>query len=257
MFGFSATPTGRADNRDLVVEGLFGPTLYTMSYQEAEAIGRVVPIVVEWLKIPAAGDPTNGATRPDVKERHGIWRHLARNQAIADRVGRMKEDEQILIMVKTIDHAAHLKKLLPDFTLCYAAKGMDENRIGRYVRDGLLPDDEPVMTPKRLDQLRRDFAAGTLRRVIANYVWSTGVNFRNLAVLVRADAAGSEIRDGQIPGRICRRVAGVKESALLIDCWDDWSTTFLNRSRSRRKNYQKRGWAQVWSDQPERPPVAG
>ena len=127
---------------------------------------------------------------------------------------------------------------------------MDQTRINKYIRSGLLPEDEPLMTPSRLKQLREDFSANKLKKVIANYVWSTGVNFKQLNVLVRADAAASEIRDGQIPGRVCRRVEGLKESAIMIDCWDEWSTTFLGRSRSRKNNYSKRGWSQIWSDLP-------
>lgn len=247
MFGFSATPKGRADGRDLVAEAVFGPVIHTLSYQEAEALGRVVPITVEWLRF-ASSDPTAGKRLPAAKERAGVWRHAARNRAVAERVRLFGPDEQVLVMVKTIDHAAHLKALLPEFTLCYASGGLSEERLSAYVRQGLLPADEPEMTPRRLGELRRAFAAGELKKVIANYVWSTGVNFRHLGVLVRADAAASAIRDGQIPGRICRRVPGAKESALLVDVWDDWSPTYLNRSRSRRRNYQSRGWSQVYSD---------
>lgn len=108
------------------------------------------------------------------------------------------------------------------------------------------------MTRDRMRSLRQGFAEGQVRRVIANNVWSTGVNFRNLGILVRADAAASSILDGQIPGRICRRVPGIKESALLVDVWDEWDDTFLRRSRSRRVNYTKRGWASVWADSTEK-----
>lgn len=249
MYAFSATPTGRMDGRDIIVESLFGPIIYTVSYQESQASGRVVPITVEWLRVNQ-GPNVHDYKLPALKERYGIWRNQYRNNLIAQRLKHFKDDDQIMIMVKTIDHAVHLRKLLPDFTLCYAANGMDQTRINKYIRSGLLPEDEPLMTPSRLKQLREDFSANKLKKVIANYVWSTGVNFKQLNVLVRADAAASEIRDGQIPGRVCRRVEGLKESAIMIDCWDEWSTTFLGRSRSRKNNYSKRGWSQIWSDLP-------
>lgn len=246
-FGFSATPKGRADGRDPEVEALFGPEIFTVSYQEAEAMGRVVPITVEWLRVPPGPDVA-GVDRMDLREKLGVWCNDARNDAIAARVREFGPDEQVLVMVKTIEHAVQLKSRLPEFTLAYAANGMDERRLGRYQAAGLLPEDEVGLDRRRVHELRRAFAAGTLKKVIANYVWSTGVNFRNLAVLVRADAAGSTIRDGQIPGRVCRRIPGVKESALLIDCWDDWTGPLYGKALSRRRNYQGKGWAQTWSE---------
>lgn len=260
MFGFSATPTGRADGRDILGEAIFGPVLYTIPYQEAQEAGRVVPITVEWLRVPDGPD-VSSFDNLTTKERIGIWANDKRNEAIAARVRQFDPDEQVVVMVKTIDHAVRLKSLMPEFTLVYAAGGMDDERLRRYVRDGLLGDGEEPMTRERLRDIREQFAAGTLKKVIANYVWSTGVNFPHLAVLVRADAASSEIKGGQIPGRICRRVPGVKESALLVDVWDDWDRTFLERSRARRANYTKRGWASVFSDpnaaQVQRPEMGG
>lgn len=247
MFGFSATPTGRSDGRDIEVEALFGPILYTMPYQEAVAAGRVVPITVEWLRVKR-GPEVGHINNPSYKEKYGIWQNADRNKMIADRAKQFDPDEQVVVMVKTIEHAVRLKQLLPDFTLCYAAKGMTPERIEGYVSSGMLSKDEPLMTKDRLRELRKQFAAGTLKKVISNYVWSTGVNFRNLAVLIRADAAASEIKAGQIPGRICRRVAGMKESAILIDCWDEWNKTFLGRSRTRRASYTRSGWAHLWSE---------
>jgi len=247
MIGFSATPKGRMDGRDVLLEAIFGPILYEFPYQEAQSAGRVVPITTEFLRVKEGPDVSGIGSIP-VREQVGIWTNQHRNKVIAERVKQFEPDEQVMIMVKTIEHAVRLKELLPDFTLIHAADGMDPERFREYVRSGMLQADEPQLTKDRLKTLRRDFASGKLKKVISNYVWSTGVNFVNLAVLVRADAAASEIADGQIPGRICRRVPGIKESALLIDVYDEWDQTFLERSRKRRVNYAKRGWEITFSD---------
>lgn len=244
MFGFSATPTGRMDGRDLEAEAIFGPIIYTISYQDAQMAGRVVPITVEWIR-PKGGPNLHGVSNPSRRDQVGIWTNLQRNQLIAERARACAPDEQVMIIVKTIEHAARLKQLLPEYTMCYAANGMDPERLNRYIRAGVLPQDEPLMTRDRLKDLREQFAAGTLKKVISNYVWSTGVDFRHLGVMIRADAAASEIRDGQIPGRVCRRVPGSKETAILVDVWDDWDVGYLSKSRSRRRNYEKRGWTQI------------
>lgn len=245
MVGFSATLGCRSDNRDAEIESLFGPTVYDLPYHEAQAMGRVVPITVEWIRVDTGHDPSDGFRLASARERAGIWRHEARNQAIADRCARFATDEQVLVMVKTIEHAAYLKQLMPEYELCYASGSMDEVRLAALQRQGVLPETERALTRQRLNAMRKEFASGKLKKVISNYVWSRGVNFRGLSVLVRADAASSETLNGQIPGRICRRIPGVKESALLVDVWDDWSRTFLNRSYARRRGYAKRQWTQV------------
>lgn len=245
MYGFSATLGVRSDRRDAEVEAIFGPTLYELPYHEAQAMGRVVPITVEWIRVDTGADPTDGLRLQAAKERAGVWRHDARNRAIADRCRLFAADEQVLVMVKTIEHAAYLKQLLPDYELCYASGSMDEDRLNRLKREGVLPDSETPLNRARLGRMREDFSAGRLKKVISNYVWSRGVNFRALSVLVRADAASSEILAGQIPGRICRRIPGVKESALLVDVWDDWNRGYLNRTFERRRSYAKRQWTQV------------
>lgn len=246
IFGLSASPKGRMDNRDVIGEAICGPVIHEMDYQEAEAMGRVVPITVEWLRIPTGPD-TAHLTNLAVKDKVAISQNAIRNQLIANRAKQFSPDEQVMIMVKTIDHAVHLKRLLPDFQLAYAANGMDSDRLQDYIKRGLLPADEPMMTQDRLRALRLDYASGKIKKVISNYVWSTGVNFKYLTVLIRADAAASKIRDIQIPGRVCRRVAGQKESALLIDCWDEWDDRLFRKTQSRSRNYREKGWTQIYT----------
>jgi superfamily II DNA or RNA helicase len=245
MFGFTATPTGRHDGRDPEIEALFGPILYTLTYQQSQAAGRVVPMTVEWLRIPSG--PTVTGLDPVIRERIGVWRNDERNQTIADRVRLIPADEQTLIITSTIDHAVRLRARLPEYTLCYAQNGMDQERLTDYQDLGLLPSTEEVMTKKRRETIRTEFAANRLKKVIANYVWSTGVDFPFLTHLIRADAGGrgKTIKAFQIPGRACRHVAGIKESATIIDCWDEWDDTMLDRSRYRRRLYQAQGWAQI------------
>jgi superfamily II DNA or RNA helicase len=243
VFGFTASGRGRHDARDPELEAVCGPVLYTMSYQEAQAGGRVVPITVHWLPIRSGPDLT-GAD-PVTRDRLGVWGNVDRNAAIAGYCRGLPPDVQTMVMVKTIDHIVALKALLPEYTMVYAAGGMDRDRLERYRAEGLVGAAEEPMTAARLRELRRRFADGRLVKVIFNYVWATGVNFRGLSVLVRGDASASEIRAVQIPGRVCRRIPGVKESAVLVDCWDAFDQTLLERSRARRRSYLSRGWTEA------------
>jgi superfamily II DNA or RNA helicase len=241
MFGFTATPTGRMDNADMKLESLFGPTIFYMSYPEAVKLDLVVPILVHWIDVMMQNNPAAGLV--DIPRlRHGIWRNQARNQIIANAVQKFGPDEQVLIMVTTFDHAVHLRQHLPDYTLCYAERN-DDDAFARFVKNGMLPADEPVMTPQRRQTLRQQFEAGQLKKVIATDVWSTGVSFNSLAVMVRADARSSEIMDTQIPGRVSR-LHDEKYMGIVIDCLDQFDSGFREAARKRRRHYEAKGWKQ-------------
>lgn len=244
MFGFTATPDGRMDNADMKLESLFGTVIFSMSYQEAVDLALVVPIHVRWLDVMLSDNPASG--RVDVpRQRWGIWRNNGRNEIIANTAREFTADEQVLIMVTTFDHAVHLRQFLPEFTLCYAERNDDED-FNRYVKSGMLPADEPIMTAERRQILRRQFEKGELKKVIATDVWSTGVNFHQLSVLMRADARSSEIMDAQIPGRVCRKHEQTgKQYGLVIDCLDQFDSGFREAARKRRRNYESKQWIQI------------
>jgi hypothetical protein len=243
MFGFTATPSGRIDNADKKLESLFGPIIFRMSYQEAVQYGLVVPIHVKWISCFMDTNPCQGLVEVP-RVRWGIWRNARRNQIIAEEANKFGPDEQVLIMVTTYDHAVHLRQYLPDFTLCHAER-KDDDAFDRFVKKGMLPEDEPVMTSARRSLLRTQFETGELKKVIATDVWSTGVSFNALSVLIRADARGSTILDSQIPGRVCRLHAeSDKQRGLVLDMIDEFDPGFREAARKRKRNYDTKGWTQ-------------
>jgi superfamily II DNA or RNA helicase len=248
-FGLSATPEGRADNADAKLEYLFGPLIFDMPWQEATELGLIVPIEARWVPIRMARNPAQG--RKDVaKKRWGIWRNEYRNAVIGHTVRQHGDDEQVLILVETIEHAVNLWQRLPEYELCYAEMEMDD--LERYKRNGLLPESYEPMTGEKRSALRVAFENHEVKKVIATDVWSTGVSFERLAVLVRADARGSEIMDTQAPGRVARiHEASGKDKGIVYDFYDHFDRGFKSKSRTRRKNYANKGWEQVDFPAPE------
>jgi superfamily II DNA or RNA helicase len=233
FFGFSASPKGRSDGAHKQIEAFFGQVIMDMSYQEAEDHGLVVPIDVYMYRV--SGSSISAQT--DVaKARRGIWRNRKRNTKIAEVVQSIDPAHKVLIIVKTLDHALHLHRLLPDFSLAYA--GMSPDQRSKFVRKGLIP---PDYAPVDVMQLAQDFKDGKVTRVIATHVWSEGVDFPDLQYLVRADGETGDIACTQIPGRLSRIAEG-KTRGVLIDFWDDFGQYFVNRSDKRINQYQKRGW---------------
>lgn len=244
MYGFTATPDGRFDGAHYRIEGLFGRPIFEMTYPEAVELGLVVPVKVEWINVHIEKNPGEDYAET-AKERWGIWRNDERNAMIAAKANEFAEDEQVLILVRSVEHAIYLKQHLPHFKLCYDK--IDDAEYRGYVRNQLLdPDDEPQMISARRDRMQVEFEEGKLKKVIATDVWSTGVDFPQLAVLIRADARSSEIIDIQAPGRVVRKHdASGKQYGLVVDLMDHFDGTFLRRSQQRRRNYKAQGWEQV------------
>jgi superfamily II DNA or RNA helicase len=247
MYGLTATKETRFDNLYARMEALFGPTIFKMSYQQAEGNGLVVPIVVQWLDVCPDHDPAERFTDPVARKRHGVWRHTYRNQVIADAArGMVDAGMQTLILVETLEHALHLRRLLPDFVCCYSEQCIpaDNERRKMLIDNGLLSEND-VMTPARRDALRRGFEQREFLGAIATGVWSVGVSFNSLQVLVRADGGASETANLQNPGRVCRvDAASGKEAGIVIDLLDQFNPGFARNALGRRRCYAEHGWAQ-------------
>lgn len=243
MYGFTASPTGRMDGTDLRLTALFGEEIFKLSYAEAAQLGLVVPICVEWLTVSPTFNPVAGVTDDVKRKRFGIWTNEERNRLIAEKASSYPQ-QQVLILVDTLEHAVNLKALLPDFDLVYA--NAEEQDLRRYKRDGLIDDTFPAMTKQRRKQMKEDYERGELKKVIATGVWAVGVDFTHLEVLIRADGGSSEIASIQIPGRVSRLNKSInKEVGTLVDFFDSFDSGFEFKSKARQKYYAQMEWEQI------------
>lgn len=244
LISYSASPDQRMDNSALAMEAYFGTKISKIDYQDGVELGLVVPIEV-W-KVDWGCQPVDAIRqfRCDVRRaRLGYWGNMARNNAIARVVyeeipARLPEqDPQILVLVDKIEHALELKKHLPDFTCVYGE--MDDETAKAFKKAQLL-DGDPV-TRKQVEEIRKKFSAGTLKRAIATGIWSTGVDFPNLSVIIRADGGASPIKDIQMPGRVCRITEG-KSKGILVDFADNYDVWTARRSKARFESYEAKQW---------------
>ena len=234
MFGLTAT-LHRGDGAIKMIEALFGKTIMKVVYQEAVDNKMVVPMYFRMMEVPGAR-PLVSCNYDVIDKRRHFWQNHARNDAIAKAARFYMPKGQILIMVETLEHAAHLHKHLPEFTVVhYGAK--TERAYGYN------PDDYKI-TPKIKKQMAADFAAGTLRWVISTKVWAEGIDLPKLAVVIRADGSVSPIAAMQIPGRGSRLHAG-KTHCMLIDFKDDFSPWSKSKAEKRRTMYLHEKWKEV------------
>lgn len=249
LFGFSANKPGdRMDGADFELEGPLGPVIFEMGYEEAVAHDLVVQLKVMWVDVVMDINPCEDAGTDTAKLRNGLWRNKVRNDKIAAVAGYWaRQGKQVLVMVDTVEHACFLKQLLPEFTMVYGEGSLDHSDRAKYVRWGLIDNDEPEMDPHRRIQLKEQFERGELRTAIATGVWSRGVNFKQLQVLVRADGRSSAISDAQLPGRLAR-LSEDKRYGVLVDFADQFDRTFRRKADERRRRYHEMGWEQIEED---------
>lgn len=254
MISLSANDGDRSDNADFELEGIFGPVISALTYEQARQAGMVVPIQVYWRDVFMRSDPSGGMEGVPAA-RAGIWRNRYRNRLIAQDA-RVFEHDQVLITCRTLEHACYLKKELPEFELCYAPSESHDERIEYYKQIGLLDRDVRPMTHKRFAWMRQRFEQNKLKKVIATTVWNRGVSFDHLQVLLRADASASSIDDTQIPGRLSRTLKG-KKCGILIDYRDQFSEQWGRKANTRRRHYTAKKWKQIFAnpDDPERVPL--
>jgi len=251
MWGFSASHDMRIDGKDIICEGIFGPIRLKVTYDEAVENQMVVPLVVQWSNVGSDYDPVAGVDDPIERKRLGIWRNAFRNQIIANDANSYSSDVQVLITVETIEHALHLKKLLPDFTLVYREAGIDESDQRYFAKHDLLPPDFQPMTVESRQRFTQAFETGELKKVIVTTVWNRGVNFRKLQVLIRGDGGASPINDVQIPGRTSR-LHNDKSYGIVHDYKDQFNSRFARRADKRSTSYAQMGWEQLAPSQRSR-----
>lgn len=238
IYGFTATPTGRGDRSDKVMEAIFGPVIYERTYQECEETGTVSPIEVLVYDIPGKIETGSRYETFVSKKRKLYWRNEERNLSIACLANAIPADEQILIMVETVDHMMHLAKYLPDFTLVL---GESEDILKRAKSHKIKLRNTVADNPKAIKQVYNDMKNGIIKRVISTYVWKQAVDIQGLTVLIRGDGSPSPIASYQIPGRLSRLAEG-KTKGILIDFRDTFNEGALRNYYARLRTYKKNGW---------------
>jgi superfamily II DNA or RNA helicase len=255
MFGLSASPDGRLDGADMEVTGMFGPIVYRVTYQQALEAGLVCPIIVHMVDVDMRKIQLNKNTSDDKKQQIYYRRNERRNELIAQCARTFKDDEHVLILVKTAEHALFLRLLLPDFHVVHG--GIDEERWKQFCDLGLVADTPEFRTSiKDLDMelMEEAFEEGRVKKVIATPKWREGVDFPTLSGLIRADGSSGSIDSIQIVGRLSRISPG-KEYGTVYDFNDIFSSTTERKSKARRKHYETQQW--TIDDNFVPPPLSG
>lgn len=246
MFALSASFDMRTDGKDMRVEGIFGPIRFSMPYQEAVAHAEIVNLKVVMRSVLMDENPAAGYRRSDKRLQHGIWRNHYRNTIIAQDC-QLYPGRQVVAAVDTIEHALHLRALLPGATLFYAAGQLMGQTLVDYEEEGLIPTGHRPMTQDRCRQVADTMIRGTPGIYICTPKINVGVDLKYLDVLVRCNARRSAIQNTQLPGRNSRKNDQGKLFGVIHDYRDEFDGGFKNNSAVRVSDYTAKGWEIIQS----------
>lgn len=240
-YGFTATPKGRSDKSDKVIESVFGQPIAEFDYSDCVTAGNVTPIDVIFYDVPGDVQASKSpfGNKLVQNKRRFYWRNEVRNLTIAAVCRSLPETEHVLVMVDSVDHLLHLAALLPEYALVYG-DGNDLAKRAAALRITLM--NRHSNSKEEHEKIYEEFRNGSIRRVIATGVYKQAVDFPLLSVLVRADGSPSPILSSQIPGRLSRLSKG-KGHGVLVDFRDLFNSTAKGHYHARLKNYRKNGWS--------------
>lgn len=242
-FGLTATPDGRFDRGEWLVEGLFGPIRVQIEYAGSVETGSVLPIHVLSVDNPHGPEPMvlEGISQQARKDRVALWRNAGRNQLIADVTETVRgkySDPQTLILVDKIEHALVLKQLLPDYTLFHG--DLADARVKKLEKSLGLDVEENLMSQSEREKNLELFVNGDLRRVIGTSILATGVSANECQIVTVASGSGATISFRQSIGR-ASRLAGRKTHATAILIMDSFNRSYRARARKLYNAAKKEG----------------
>ncbi len=232
--GFSATPFGREDKKDLLMVGLVGPLVYHVSPAELQAAGVTARAEIEFVKYldeaPGYFDVVEKIRQDKGTESAwpvaydlGIVKSINRNDRI---VGLLFEAAYpALVFIKSIDHGRSLlSSMLSAGIRAEFISGKDASAARKTA-------------VKRLER-------GDLDVLVCSTVFNKGVNIPAVLTLVNAAGGRSVHQTIQKLGRGTRAFEG-KEKVTLYDFQDN--LPFLkSQARARAKAYEDYGYAVVF-----------
>lgn len=192
IYAATATPYGRYDNADILLEGLIGPVLTRRTYLEAVAAQEIAPIRVYLLKMPLKfRGPVR--TRNKAYDLYHYFNPMMR-RTVEMLFSVLPKEWQTLAFIDTEKQAEFLLETMSEFTVAIAKRF--KNKTER-------------------EEVQAKMASGEILRCFATGIYSQGVTFSDLRVMVNLAAGGGSITSIQRPGRLAEIVPGKKRGYMV------------------------------------------
>lgn len=234
--GFGATLKGRFDGKDALITGLIGPVLAERTYREAVAEGAICPLRVYLLRIPIHKRSINTGWNRNQAYKHLLY-ESGRMAKVANRICKelIPDEWQTLLFIKNEKQAdLYLDEIGQEGTIAMAKK----------------------LTPKQREEVMERMRSDNIKRCIASDIYSQGVTFNHVRVMINLSGGGNNTTTIQKPGRLAEVREG-KKAGIIVDfmfypaedltmqnCGPGVRMLFVD-SNNRKKAYEEKGYEVV------------
>lgn len=216
-WGLTATPFMRDNYSNWLLEGVTGQSLYEVNNRWLIDNGYLAEPNVTMYNMPKdEGVPNCWPDCYDV----GVVTHRERNAKVVNAI--KQGVGPTLVLVQRIGHGKLLTKLAKD-------AGLNIKFI-----DGSTPIKERL-------KVKKDFAAGKFDAVIANRIWSEGIDIPEIRTLILAGGGKSAVKGLQEMGRGLRLDVG-KQTVQVVDFYDRSTRWLREHSRQRANLWKSQGF---------------
>ena len=187
-----ATLEGRFDGSDKLIKGIFGPKLAVKTFQQGVAEGVLCPIKVFIVDLEFE--------HFRIKTRKGAYDHLLINNenmgSLLKRISSHIPDEwQTLAFIQTEKQAKMYMEQCPEFELAI-------NKLFKK--------------KKEREEFFKRMKDSDVKRCMATSIYSQGVTFPKIRVVINCAGGGGNISSTQRPGRLAQKMDG-KIYGYVID----------------------------------------
>lgn len=208
-FGFTGTPTGRSDGRDLVVQGLVGKIVKLIERDTLVEQGYLANTMVDMYRGAWDGDYQ---TLEDLL----IVKNPKRNALIKKIVDNHDRDS-VLILVRRIEHGQILQQMFGRKSIFISGESLADER----------------------EEVRQDVKNGKYKILIASNIFAAGLDIPSLELGINARGGKSDILTAQGAGRITR--AWNQMAKTWVDIYDSYCHVMEEHSKERIRIYREQG----------------
>ena len=227
IYGFGATLSGRYDGADKLITGIIGPVLAEKTYTQAVQEGAICPIKV-WM-VRLAFEPYRCTSR-DQAYSQLLYKNLGFNDLV----------KQISDFIIPADFQ----------TIVFADEVKQIDLMNTFVTSG-IPACAKKMTTKGRNELFGKMVRNEIKRCIATDIFSTGVTFPDIRVIINAASGGSGIVSTQKVGRMAQCRPGKTFGHMIDFLWEPEGLT-TEQLESREFDRNSNQWSNVCRDSRER-----
>jgi hypothetical protein len=192
-YGFGATAAGRYDRRDLLTEAVIGPVLSEISFTEAVEADVIAPIEVFMLVVPY--DTANVSSDRQRAYKQMLWESPYIGNLVQATCARvLPPDWQTLLFIEEEKSAEFFGAKLPGSFISMAKR----------------------LTKKERRAAKHKMVRAEISYCLASRIYSQGVTFPDLRVVINLTGGGANTYAVQKPGRVAQKRPG-KRCGVLID----------------------------------------